>query len=120
MDIVFIQGLRIDAVIGVHAWERRAPQPLLFDLELEFDNRRAAAGDALAETFDYAAISARLQEFVRESRCQLIETLAERCAELLHDEFGVQRVRLRLSKPCAVSDATGVGVQIERDYPART
>ena len=43
MDKVIIEGLQVDALIGIHAWERRGPQPLLLDLELAFDNRRAAA-----------------------------------------------------------------------------
>ncbi len=40
MDKVFIEGLTIDALIGIYDWERRIRQDLVFDLEMGFDNRR--------------------------------------------------------------------------------
>ena len=114
MDIVFIEGLEIEALIGIYDWERRIRQPLLFDVEMAFDNRKPAASDDIADTLDYKAVSKRLIAFVSESRFGLVETLAERCASLILDEFGVARVRLKLSKPGAVRGARAVGVAIER------
>jgi dihydroneopterin aldolase len=43
-----------------------------------------------------------------------VETLAERCAAIIREEFGVPWVRLRLDKVGAVTDSAGVGVLIER------
>lgn len=114
MDKVFIEGLEIETVIGVYDWERRIRQPLVLDLELSFDNRRPAASDDIADTLDYKAISKRLVQFVSASSFQLVETLAERCAQIVLDEFDVRRVRLKVSKPGAVRGAKAVGVAIER------
>lgn len=114
MDTVFIEGLEIETLIGIYDWERRIRQPLRFDLELGFDNRRPAASDDIADTLDYKAISKRLVQYVSESSFGLVETLAERCAALVIEEFGVARVRLKLSKPGAVRGARAVGVMIER------
>lgn len=115
MDRVFIEGLEIEAQIGIYHWERRIRQPLLFDLEMAFDNRRPAASDAIADTLDYKAVSKRLVAFVSASSFGLVETLAERCAELVLREFGVESLKLKLSKPGAVRGARAVGVVIERD-----
>jgi dihydroneopterin aldolase len=114
MDIVFIEGLRIETLIGLYDWERRTRQPVVLDLELAFDNTRAAASDAIADTFDYKAVSKRLIAFVEAADFQLVETLAERCAALIREEFDVPWLRLRLSKPGAVRGARNVGVVIER------
>ncbi|WP_242108841.1 dihydroneopterin aldolase [Luteimonas aquatica] len=114
MDKVFIEGLEIEALIGIYDWERRIRQPLLFDLEMDFDNRKPAASDDIADTLDYKAVSKRLIEFVSQSDYGLVESLAERCAQIVLDEFGVARVRLKLSKPGAVRGARAVGVIIER------
>lgn len=114
MDTIFIRDLRAEAVIGVHAWERDIRQALVLDLELGWDNRPAAAGDDLALALDYATVSARLLEHIGESRCELIETLAEQLAGLLREEFGVPWLRLSLAKPGAVPEARAVGVTIER------
>jgi len=115
MDKVFIEGLEIDALIGIYDWERRIRQTLRFDIEMGFDNRLPAASDNIADTLNYKSISKRLVEFVGASDFGLVETLAERCAQLILDEFAVRRVRLKLSKPGAVRGAVAVGVIIERD-----
>ncbi len=114
MDIIYIRDLKIDAVIGVHDWERARPQSLYLSLEMGTDIRAAAAEDALSLTLDYHAIAHRLIDEVSRSECQLIETLAEHVARLLMAEYDLRWLRLTLSKPGAVPEARDVGVIIER------
>ena len=114
MDKVYIKGLKTDAVIGVYDWERDIRQTLVLDLELASDNRVAAANDAIEDAVDYDAISGRILAYVADSEFELIETLAERVAEIVMREFDIPWVRLKLSKPGAVADAEDVGVIIER------
>jgi dihydroneopterin aldolase len=113
-DVVYIRGLKVDAVIGVYDWERSIRQTLVLDLELACDNRAAAATDAIEDAVDYDTISGRILAYVGDSEFQLIETLAERVAELVQREFAVPWVRLQLAKPGAVAAAQSVGVIIER------
>ena len=114
MDKVFIEGLQIDALIGIYDWERRIRQTLRFELDLGFDNRKPAATDNIEDTLNYKAVSRRLVEFVSQSDYGLVETLAERCADIVLTEFNVEWLRLKLSKPGAVRGAVAVGVIIER------
>lgn len=114
MDKVFIEGLEIEALIGIYDWERRIRQVLVFDLEMAFDNCRPAASDAIADTLNYKEVSKRLIDYVGQSDFGLVETLAERCAAIVLDEFRVPWLRLKLSKPGAVRGARAVGVVIER------
>jgi dihydroneopterin aldolase len=114
MDIIFIRELRVDTVIGVYDWERTVRQSVLLDLEMATDIRRAAGGDALEHTLDYAAISTRITDFIERSEFELVETMAEQVATLVLAEFPVPWLRLRLCKPGAVAAARDVGVLIER------
>lgn len=114
MDIVYVRGLRIDTLIGIHDFEREHRQTVVLDLELGYDIRAAAASEDITLTLDYQAISARLFDFVRSSEFLLVETLAERCAQLILQEFSVPWLRLRLSKPGALDYADDVGIVIER------
>lgn len=114
MDIIYLHDLRIDTVIGVFDWERRVRQTVILDLEMAADIRRAAASDDLADTLNYKAVAKRLIEFVGHSEFQLVETLAERVAELVVAEFRVPWLRLRVNKQGAVRGARDVGVVIER------
>ena len=119
MDVVFIEDLRIETVIGIYDWERKIRQTVALDLEMAFDNRKPAASDKIADTLDYKAVSKRLIAFVEAAHFELVETLAERCAAIVRDEFGVAWLRLKLSKPGAVTGSKAVGVIIERgDRPA--
>lgn len=114
VDIIYISELRIETVIGIFDWERRIKQTVVLDLELAADCASAAASDSVDDTIDYKAVCKRLIELVEQSDCHLVETLAERCATLVRDEFGVRWVRLRLGKPGALRGARDVGVIIER------
>jgi dihydroneopterin aldolase len=113
-DIVFIEDLRVQTVIGVFDWEREIRQTVSIDLEMAFDIRKAAARDDIADTLDYKAVSKRLIHFIEESDFQLVEALAERCAAIVLDEFPVRWLRIKLSKPGAVRGSNAVGVIIER------
>ncbi|MGE0384452.1 MAG: dihydroneopterin aldolase [Gammaproteobacteria bacterium] len=114
MDIIYISDLRIKTVIGVFGWERQLKQTLVLDLELGTDIRKAAASDDIADTLDYKAVTRRSIAFVEESRFQLVETLAERLADLLRREFSLPWLRLRINKQGAVRGVRDVGVLIER------
>jgi dihydroneopterin aldolase len=114
MDIVFLRGLRIETTIGIYDWEKQIKQPVILDLEMSTDVARAAATDRIEDAVDYKAVSKRLKQFVSESRYELVETLAERCADIIINEMGVRWVRLSINKIGAVSDAVDVGVVIER------
>ena len=114
MDIVYLRDLRIDTVIGIYGWERRTRQTIIFDLEMSADVARAAESDDIADTLNYKSVAKRLTEFVSESDFQLVETLAEHCARIIREEYGVRWVRLTLNKKGAVRGATDVGVIIER------
>ena len=114
MDTVFIEALEIECVIGIYDWERGIRQKVVLDIEMAFDNRAPAATDAIADTLDYKAVSKRMIGFVSASQFGLVETLAERCAAIIREEFQVPWLRLKLSKPGAVTGARAVGVVIER------
>ena len=117
MDKVFIEALEIECVIGIYDWERKILQPIVLDIEMDFDNRGPAASDDIADTLDYKAISKRLIQFVGDSNFGLVEALAESCCRIIIEEFGVAQVRLKLSKIGAVRGAKAVGVIINRTRP---
>lgn len=114
MDILYIRNLKVDAVVGIFSWEKRIRQPLHLDLEIALDIRKAAATDDIQYALDYKTVSTRLTQFISQSEWHLIETLAEKIAALLMEEFGVTWLRLRLSKPAALPAADSVGLMIER------
>lgn len=114
MDIVYINDLKVDTVIGIFDWERRIRQNVSLDLEMATDIGKAAASDHIDDALDYKAIGKRLITFIQNSEYQLVETLAEKVASLVMAEFDVPWLKLRLSKPGALRGSRDVGVIIER------
>ncbi len=114
MDRIFLEDLRVEAVIGIFEWERRVTQTVSLGLELATDVRRAAASDSIDDALDYKGIAKRLQKIVGESEFQLVETLAETLARTVITEFDVAWLRLSVAKPGAIEGSRNVGVVIER------
>jgi dihydroneopterin aldolase len=113
-DRIFLRGLAVDCTIGFIDWERRVKQTVVIDLEMAVDCRRAAIRDNVADTLNYKTVAKRLIRFVEESGFNLVETLVERLAALVLDEFGVAWVRVTVAKPGAIRGSREVGVTIER------
>jgi len=115
MDIVCIEDLRVDTVIGAYAWERELRQPLLIGARLGYDNRSVAT---LGTAIDYASVVQALREHVAGRTDELLETLAESCCTLLAERFHPHSIELRIDKPLAAAalGCARVGVCVQRDY----
>ncbi|MDA3934947.1 MAG: dihydroneopterin aldolase [Gammaproteobacteria bacterium] len=113
-DIIFIEDLRIDTIIGIYDWERKQKQTISLDLQMRGDIAAAALTDSIENTLNYKAVAKRLIGFIEQSDFQLVETMAERCAEIVLGEFDVSWLRLKIQKPGAVRGSRSVGVIIER------
>lgn len=114
MDIIFLHDLAIETIIGIYDWERKEKQTVILDLDMGADVARSAQTDAIEDTLDYKAVAKRLIDFVGNSDFQLVETMAERVAEIVLTEFDVPWVKVRVNKKGAVRYAGDVGVIIER------
>ena len=113
-DIIYIRNLRVQAIIGIFGWERKVRQEVSIDLEISFDCKRAAKTDAIKSTIDYKAITKGIIAYVESSSFQLQESLAEGIASLVNEKYGVESLKLRVSKPGALRHADDVGVIIHR------
>jgi dihydroneopterin aldolase len=114
LDEVLIEGLEVDATIGVYDWEQDIQQKLIIDLTLAWDCQRAGQSDSIDDALDYAAVSQAVERWIQAKPRALIETVAEGIAELLFKDFGVNEVQVKVSKPGAVPTANNVAVKIQR------
>ena len=113
-DKILIRQLKIDTVIGIHEWEKAKTQPILLDLDLSFDCKRAAQTDHIDDALDYFAVCKEVTEFVASNHYELIETLAEQVAQLILSRFPCKKIKLSLYKPEAIDNTETVGLRIVR------
>ena len=114
MDKVLINNLQVETIIGIFDWEREVKQVVSIDLEMEFDNKKAAKSDDIKDTLDYKKVGKRITAFVEKSKYKLVERLAEQIAKLVLKEFPVSSVTVSLMKPGAMRGSESVGIRITR------
>ena len=114
LDLIFIEGLTGQTVIGIHDSELHRPQPLVIDVHAGVPRARACDTDRIGDTIDYSLIRERLHRLLAEHRLTLLEAFAENIADILLGEFGAAWVRVKVVKPNKFDDVSAVGVQIER------
>lgn len=113
-DTVYIRGLRVQALIGVHEEERREKQTLRLDIDVACDATVAARDDDVERAVDYHAIVKAVEAHVAASTYRLVETLAEHLAEMILRMFDAPWVRVRVGKPDILAQTEEVGIVVER------
>lgn len=98
-DRIVVRGLRAFGRHGVLEEERRRGQTFLVDVALDVDTAAAARSDDLADTVDYATLTERLAEVVGGDPVDLLETLAQRLADVCLAAPGVTAVEVTVHKP---------------------
>ena len=113
-DIVFIEALKVDTVIGVYDWEKNIQQTLQFDIEMKTNTRAAAEIDDLNKTVDYSVIADEIIKVTQENHTELIETVAEIVAKKILTDHHVESCKVTVRKLGAVASTLSVGVCIQR------
>jgi dihydroneopterin aldolase len=114
MDKMFIEGLQLEAIIGIHSHERTQKQPLSIDIELNFDSTKAAQHDHIDHALDYEKIVTATNNYLQANPFFLLETLANGLAQHLQQKFDLETIILSVFKPHAIPSAKQVGIQVER------
>ena len=114
MDKVFIKNLQVETIIGIFEWEREVRQVVSIDLEMEFDNKKAAKSDDIKDALDYKKIGKRVSGYVERSKHKLVERLAEQIAKIVLKVFPVSNLTLSVTKPGALRGSESVGIKITR------
>ncbi|TFC00128.1 dihydroneopterin aldolase [Cryobacterium adonitolivorans] len=115
-DSITLTGLRITAHHGVFDFERENGQEFVIDVTVWLDFRAAASGDDLTRTIHYGELAVEVADAVRRDPVDLIETLAERIADVVLAHDAAERVLVTVHKPQAPVEIpfADVSVQIER------
>ncbi len=116
-DVITVKRLTAETIIGIHDWEQKQRQPVILNLSLYVNTRKAAASDDIKDALDYYVLIEHLSRWLYQAKFALIETLAEAVTTEIFSHFPmVKKIDLQLDKPEAVSRAI-VGIRIQRFQP---
>ena len=113
-DRIYDEDLRVKGTIGIFDWEKKIKQEISLSYEIDHDNFSASKEDKIEATTDYKTITKKIISFIEENKFELVETFAEKIAEMVIKDFDVNWIKLRVSKPGALRFSKDVGVIIER------
>lgn len=111
---VFVRGLKLDAYIGAYESEQGRAQPVLIDLEMDVIEPANPVSDSLEDVVCYNRMMQGIKDIIAGGHIKLVETLAERAADLALSHPMVLGVIVRIEKPQAIDEADAAGVEIER------
>jgi 7,8-dihydroneopterin aldolase/epimerase/oxygenase len=114
MDIIFLDEIKLDLLIGIYEWERKAPQTVQLDIEIGLPHSRAGQSDDVADTIDYGAVMMRIRETAASHHFNLVEAFAEHVANLILSEFGAPWVKVSVAKLGMLRGVKRLGIRIER------
>lgn len=114
MDVLFLRDFKLEAIIGLYEWERKAPQPIMIDLEIGLYDHKAGHSDDIHDTIDYGKVAERIQEFAAANHFHLVEALGEHIADIVRGEFGAPWVRITVRKLAILRGVKELGIIVER------
>ena len=113
-DRIYVEDLRVKGTIGIFDWEKKIKQEISLSYEIDHDNFSASKEDKIEAATDYKTITKKIIAFIEDNKFELVETFAEKIAEMVITDFDVNWIKLRVSKPGALRFSKDVGVIIER------
>ena len=111
---VFVRDLEIVASVGVYEVELHYEQRVMISVELKVADTYDGASEKLADVLDYGALVGTIERLTQSGHFKLIETLAERIAELCLADRRVLSALVRIEKPDVLPSCRSVGIEIER------
>lgn len=114
MDIIFLEEIKLDILIGIYEWERKVPQTIRIDIKIGLPHSRAGTTDSIVDTIDYGTVMERIRQTAAEQHFSLVEALAEHIAALIRTEFGAPWVKVSVAKLGMLRGVKRLGIIIER------
>ena len=111
---VFLRDFEVICSIGVHKHEKKRPQKLLLNLELNVENI-PSFGDKLEFAVCYEEIANKIRSIASRGHMNLIETFAERIVSCCEEDPRIKRIKIVIEKPGVIKGALSAGVTISRD-----
>ncbi len=111
---IMVRDLLLMCSIGVHPHERLAPQRVRINVDMAAVDQAGPVGDDIANVVSYEDVITGIKQVIAAGHINLVETLADRIAELCLADGRVASVRVRVEKLDVYAEATSVGIEIER------
>ena len=117
--LVKIRRLLVDMFIGVHEHEKQTKQRVAIDVELELDYPAEGFSKGIYKNVGcYETLVDRIKNLSKEGHVVLVETFADKIADIALDDERVISAAIRVEKLDVFSDCEAVGATIKKSRSA--
>ena len=116
---IHLSNISTNAIIGIHDWERKNPQPLFIDVILDYDASQASSTDDINHAVDYDSLTRVIIDYTQQSRHHLLESCVEKILDLIfttHHNITYANVTIR--KPKALEPMADFAAVTQERYSA--
>ncbi|RGB34019.1 Dihydropteroate synthase-like protein [Rhizophagus diaphanus] len=113
-DRIFVQDLRLNAIIGINPWEREEKQSVIVNLTIYPTYKVDSSKDYVIKPHNYRTIVRTVSKHVEESKYKTVEAFATSIARIAITECHVNKITIKVEKPSALMFAASAGVEIIR------
>ena len=99
---IHLENIKVDTIIGINDWEKKEEQPLFIDVTLEYNSKKASKKDDIDHAVDYYKLTMDIIDFTKQSRFNLLETLAEQLLDLICENKAIEKATIAIQKPKAL------------------
>lgn len=110
---ILLEDFAVDVSIGIHDFERAAPQKVLVSVLLELGEDWRDPADRIEHALDYDFLRSGILELVKNRHFNLQETLCREILDLCLARPGIRRVRVSTRKPDVYPDCRSIGFELE-------
>jgi len=115
---ILLEDFRLPVSIGIHDFERSAPQMVVVNVALELSDDMPDPHDRIEDALDYDFIRAGIMSIVKNRHFNLQETLCQEILELVLARGGIRRAKVSTRKPDVYPDCKSIGFEMEAEAPA--
>lgn len=111
---ILVRDLVLKCSIGIHAHELLAPQRVRINVDMSVLEQAGPLCDDIANVVSYEDVIDGIKAMLAKGHINLVETLAEKIADLCLTDERVENARIRVEKLDVYAEAASVGIEIER------
>ena len=111
---ILVNKLVIDALIGIHEYEKNKKQKISISLKLKANENFRNINDNIKNVVSYENIVNDIKSFINKGHVGLLETLAEEIFVICFKDKRILEAKIKIEKLEVFSETESVGIEIQR------
>ena len=111
---ILIKELILDLKLGYYDFEKKEPQKVKFNLEVDYEDKKPTSDDDIKSIVNYGKLVKLIKKLTKNKHYNFLETLAEDVFDVLFKDKRIGKIMLQIEKMEILKDCTSVGIQVTK------